>query len=155
MKNVIVILFTLILLSSCIFPVYTNPKIDKLIELAVDTLEVNNEKYTLDAFVWRDFMPGDIEDHSMYSVTTLTRVDSLAIPSDIQMIEQYVIQNLSIWEAEYLDRIDSLSTFQIRRGSSGGPEWEIGSYVNVISKISDIDTCYYIIKENVEIIMTQ
>ena len=154
MKKVLIILFALMILSSCILNTNTRT-INDLMNNAVETLIIDDVEYTLDAFVWRDFMPSDVQDHSMYSVTTLIRLDSLEIPSNIGMVKQYVIQDNSIWDATYIDRIDTLSTYQIERGSSGGPEWPIGTFVDVISIISHIDTFYYLIAKDVKIIMTQ
>lgn len=154
MKKSIIILFALIVLSSCLLTYNNKQTIDFLLENAVDTLEIDDAKYVFDVFTYRDFFPGDSQDHSLRSSNTLFRIDSLEIPSHMNMVKQYVIHEDSLWTTNYIDRIDSLSSYKIRRTSIGGPEWELKSFVDVVSKIKYSNTEYYLIKRNVEIQMT-
>ena len=156
MKKYFLIILSILLLSSCIFPVTTDPDIEFLMENAVDTLVIDDISYALDAFVYRDYFPGDLQDHSLRSITTLVRLDSLRIPSNISVIEQYAILGDSLWLADSIDQLDiSLPPYKLRMVSTGGPEWPNGSYVDVISKFRFNDTDHYLIKRHVEIIMTQ
>ena len=156
MKKYFFIVLSILLLSSCIFTNKTDPSIEFLMENAVDTLEIDDASYILDAFVYRDYFPGDSQELSLRSIITLFRLDSLQIPSNISMIEQYVMWDDSLWVPDSIDQIDiSLPPFKLKMASIGGPEWPIGSYVDVISKIRIGDIDHYLIKRHVEIIMTQ
>ncbi len=154
MKKYILLILNLIILSSCLFDGGEKISIEFLMENAVDTLNIEGANYTLDAYAWRDFMPGGVQDHSLNCTNTLIRIDSLEIPSTLDMVKQFVISGDSLWAVDYIDRKDTLYHHMIRRGSTGGPEWKLNSFVDVVSKIKFANIYYYLIKRNVKIVMT-
>ncbi len=128
----------------------------ELLDNALDTITVAERDYILEAFIWRDFMPGDNNDHSLTSVNHLVALDSLEMPSYLDLTKQYVILNDSIWIADYTDQRDELYEYKLSRVSREGPEWGINKSVSVVAEITNTsaDTTCYIKIENITIIAT-
>jgi hypothetical protein len=129
----------------------------ELLNNASDTLTIADRSYVLEAFLWRDFMPGDIDmDHSLTSVNYLVALDSLAIPTNIDLTKQYVILNDSIWTTDYTDQRDELYEYKLSRISREGPEWGINKIVSVVSEVTNTstDATCFIKVENISIIAT-
>lgn len=127
-----------------------------LLNDASDTLIISDRSYILEAFLWRDFMPGDNDDHSLISVNHLVALDSLSMPSFLDLTKQYVITHDSIWIADYTEQRDSLYSYKLSRVSREGPEWGINKSVSVVAEVTNttIDSIYYIKIENVVIFAT-
>ncbi len=128
----------------------------ELLNGASDTLTIANRSYVLEAFLWRDFMPGDNMDHSLTAVNHLVALDSLSIPANIDLTKQYVILSDSIWIADYTDQRDLIYEYKLSRVSRQGPEWRINASVDIVAEVTDLtaDTTYYIKVENILIIAT-
>ena len=111
---------------------------------AVDTLQIDNNKYVLDACVYRNFHPTFYSNRNIRLLTAsnwLINTDSVVIPNNIDLIKQYVIKGDSIWIADYETKPLELE-FNFKKGriSRNGPEWNTYIYVDVISKIHDSNT---------------
>ena len=160
MKKYIIIFTTLILLISCEKEDIneSNIRIDKeliseLNSKSYDTLIIESNKLVLDAYLWRDFMPISPSDgKAMISINWLRDIDSTEILDNIDLIEQYVIYNDSIWIAEYENETSTTQPdYKIEKISREGPKWGPKIYVNVISKVRDSNTNndYYIRIKNI------
>jgi hypothetical protein len=118
-----------------------------------DTLKIESNKFVLDAFLWRDFMPiSPPNGKPMISINWLRNIDSTKIPENIDLIKQYVIYKDSIWVSDYGNKdLTEQSEYKIKKISRDGPKWSPKIYVDVISKINDSDTNndYYIKIKNV------
>ena len=127
-----------------------------LLNNSSDTLNIADRNYILEAFMWRDFMPGDNDDHSLTSVNHLVALDSLLMPSYLDLTKQYVILNDSIWITDYTDQRDNLYDYKLSRVSREGPEWGINKSVSVVAEVTNTtaDSIYYIKVENVVISAT-
>ncbi|RKY53078.1 MAG: hypothetical protein DRP93_07125 [Candidatus Neomarinimicrobiota bacterium] len=163
MRHFLLILFVIFSLASCINNDETEVEITVDAQLAYDllnnssdTLNIADRNYILEAFMWRDFMPGDNDDHSLTSVNHLVALDSLLMPSYLDLTKQYVILNDSIWITDYTDQRDNLYDYKLSRVSREGPEWGINKSVSVVAEVTNTtaDSIYYIKVENVVISAT-
>ena len=128
-----------------------------LVDNAVDTLSIDSGQFILEAELWRDFMPiCPVDGRLMISINWLVNLDSVQVPSNLDMTKQYVILNDSIWISDYTDETRMTYDYKLERISRDGPKWGPNVEVDVISKITDstIDTIYFIKAENVVIGMT-
>ena|SRR5690554_893354 len=160
MKKYVIIFMTLILLISCEKEDIneSNIRIDKelITELnskSYDTLIIEANIFVLDAYLWRDFMPISPSDGKpMISINWLRDIDSTEISDNINLIEQYVIYNDSIWIAEYENETSTTQPdYKIEKISREGPKWGPKIYVDVISKVrnSKTNNDYYIRIKNI------
>ena len=127
-------------------------QIEQLKGKAVETLVIGSNSFVLDAYLWRDGMPGN-KQNGMISINWLINTDSTSMPKNISMVKQYVIYKEKIWEANYEneDPAPSLPEYKIEKVSRNGPKWDTWIYVDVISQIHDFSSNkdYYIEKKNV------
>ena len=158
MRKTVIILAGLIILISC--EKENNIRIDKeliseLNSKSYDTLIIESNRFVLDAFLWRDFMPKSPPDGKpMISVNWLIEVDSIKIPDNIDLIKQHVIYNDLIWISKYENESrPTQPVYKIEKISREGPKWGPEIYVDVISKVRDSNTnnVYYIRIKNVHV----
>jgi hypothetical protein len=99
-----------------------------------ETLTIDNSTYRLEAYLWRDFMPGPGQPENgtpLVSINNLINTDSLPIPDDIVLTRQYVVNGDEVWSAEYSEVM--LKEKYILEGmSKNGPRWDAGTEVEVI-----------------------
>jgi hypothetical protein len=113
----------------------------ELYDKSVDTIMISTHRYILDAYLWRDFMPISPPDgQPLSSINWLIDIDTLDIPLNIDLKEQYVIYNDSIWIADYEDEIHTTPSYKIEKISRNGPKWGPKIYVDIVSKIHDSNT---------------
>jgi hypothetical protein len=115
-----------------------------------DTITIDNQNLVLETDLSRNFMPGGpIKKSSRLSASLiLINIDSLEISSQIQIKTLYVINNEHIWvSTPKSNDYDVPPIYQLRRVSVDGPEWETGTYVDVVLLIEDLSTNaeYYLI----------
>ncbi len=160
----IAILITASFLAGCEKDEFPNVKVDKdlILELKskfVSTVTINSHSYSIDAYLWRDFMPiSPPNGKPLISINWLISADSSAIPDNIVMTHQYIIYGDSVWIANYEDEAPPPSTpdYKIEKISRNGPKWGPFVYVDVIAKISNTKTNqdYYLKREKVLILRT-
>ncbi len=127
--------------------------ITELYNKSVDTLEIASRKYIIDAELWRDFMPPSPPNgYPLIAINWLLPIDTLQMPNNIDLIEQYVVFNDSIWITGY-ENNNPPSLHLIIKVSRNGPKWGPHLYVDVFSKIHDSITNidYFLKKKNVYI----
>lgn len=132
-------------------------KINELLSLSTEQITINETTLALHAYLWRDFMPISPPDgKNLISINWLVDVDSVAIPSNIILSEQYVINGDSLWAASYTNEIRETESYIIERVSREGPKWEPNIEVIVIAKVVDLNTNreYLLIRENQQILRT-
>ncbi len=126
--------------------------VSDLMSNSYDTLTIDSKRYILEADLWRDFMPPTPEDgRPMVSINWLVNLDSIQVPSNLDMTKQYVILNDSIWISDYSDETRRTYDYKLENISRNGPKWGPNVEVDVISKITDstTDTVYFIKAENI------
>jgi hypothetical protein len=73
----------------------------------------------------------------LISLNWLISNDSSAIPSNIKLVLQYVINSDSVWIADYLNDTRNAPVYKIEKISNDGPKWGPFIYVDIIAKITD------------------
>lgn len=114
--------------------------LQSLYSLSNDTLLIDNQKLVLETELYRNFFPGGIipRDTRLVALIYVRNIDSLAISDKFSISKLYLINNDQIWISDPADpRNSSLSEFKISKISTDGPEWETGTYVDVIIKIEN------------------
>jgi uncharacterized protein YcfL len=145
-KYIFIVLASMFSLTACEKDGANNIREDKnlILELnnkATDTIKIDSHDYFLDAYLWRDFMPiSPPNGKSLASINWLICSDSTSIPENIIMTQQYVILNDSIWIADYENGSSQTTSYKIEKISHDGPKWGPGTYVDIISKITNIKT---------------
>jgi hypothetical protein len=128
--------------------VVQNDQLKTKINSAPPKIKIEGITYTAQAYVWRDFAPVVITKkdsgksyRGLRSLNRLIRSDSSKIPGYIKLVKQYVVNNNSIWIANYnqKDRPNLIPYKQVEV-SSKGPEWKVGIKVNIGIEVLDKKT---------------
>ncbi len=134
----------------------------RIVANATETLKIGSNSFLLEAYLWRDFMPGWGPDfgpdgRSMISINRLVDVNYVAIPGNITLVKQYVIYEGMIWESEYENEASpEQSPHKIEKVSRYGPKWGPKIQVDVIAEVRDSksEKSYHIKCENIYVIRT-
>jgi hypothetical protein len=156
------ILIAISFLTGCKKDEVSNIKADKelILELhnkAVDIITIDSHEYFIDAYLWRDFAPISPQNgNTLISINWLIRADSTAIPENIELKQQYVVYDDSLWIADYVNETRNTPEYIQEKISRNGPKWGPFVYVDVIAKITDIKTNrdFYLKRDKVFIIRT-
>lgn len=118
-----------------------NQELASQIKASPDTVTIDNVKYSVEPHAWRNFMPSVDPPVTLNSNVTLIRADGIAIPGNIEIIQQYIIKEKLIWVPDDIDLIHNKSSpNKVHIVSREGPVWEVGSSVTVGLKIKDKKT---------------
>lgn len=132
--------------------------ISELNSKSYETLVIGSNSFVLDALIWRDFMPiSPSNGKPMISINWLREIDSTDIPTNIDLVKQYVIYGDSIWISEYENESQPIQPkYKIEKISREGPKWGPKIHVDVISKVHDSKTNndYFIRVKNIYIVRT-
>lgn len=120
---------------------------------SVDTLTLGDDKYIIEAELYRDFFPGGPipRKSPLIASVYLVKCDSISIPDHIQIKKMYVISNQTIWASEPQDnRQTKFPDYKLYGLSNNGPIWDTDITVDVILKIVDnsIPKDYFLIAKN-------
>ena len=132
-------------------------KINELLNLSTEQISIEGTTLELHAYLWRDFMPISPPDgKDLISINWLVDVDSVAIPSNILLSEQYVINGDSLWTTSYTNELRETQPYLVERISRDGPKWGPNIEVTVIAKVVNASTKleYFLIRENQQILRT-
>ena len=162
LKYVFILLIIISLQTACEKDGIQNVKkdMDLILELnnkASNVITIDSHTYFLDAYLWRDFMPiSPPNGKSLVSINWLISSDSISIPVNFEMKQQYVIYNDSIWIADYENEKHSSPAYKIEKVSRNGPKWGPNIYVDIVAKILDTKTNqdYFLKRSKVYIIRT-
>lgn len=142
MKNYIpffILISSIIFISSC-------TSADEL-KTSPTTISINGSTLTLDAYVWRDFMPPTTTDGDpMRSTVQLNLISGPEILSQVHLVRQYVVMNNEVWAADlyYL----SIGTSTLEGTSANGPKWGPNIIVDVILEFTYGGKTYKILSPN-------
>ena len=138
-----VLLTFLILLNSCEKPdVSDNPNlVNSLHADSNDTIEIGTSKYILETYLSRDFMPGYQHKRPLVALIFLVNIDSLPIPSNIDISILYVIKDQLIWTSNPVDSNQpEVPDFKLDKLRNDGPEWDVNIYVDVVAEVINKST---------------
>jgi hypothetical protein len=110
-----------------------------------DSLEIDGNTYTLQTYLWRDFMPVSPPDGKpMIASISLIRVDSMGIPPGLGMDFLWVALDTLAWATEFTDEARPPSPPHTQeRVARRGPLWGPDVLVDVIVRIVDGDRNQY------------
>lgn len=152
--RILVLIVILVLLSCDKIVREDEGLIMELFNKSVDTLIIGENRFVLDAFLWRDFQPMSPQNGKpLISINRLVDVDSLDIPDNIDLKKQYVIHNNLIWIAEYTDEEHYTPSNMLKRVSRNGPKWGPDEFVDIVTIVNDShrNLNYYLRVEDVYI----
>ncbi len=111
------------------------------INSSLGTVTIDGIAYSLESYLWRDFMPIIDPPVRLNANNTLIREDGNAIPSDIEIVQHYIVNDSEIWVPDDMETRQSESNpNELDTISRKGPTWEIGTKVDVALEIEHQET---------------
>ncbi|NOR88200.1 MAG: hypothetical protein GQ527_11375 [Bacteroidales bacterium] len=126
----------LLALSTILFFACDKTKIDEF-DYTASEIEIDEFSFILEAYVWRDFMPGLNNDSRMMSMNRLVDINHNDISSRFEMKKQFIILRDDIWESDYGAISTYTPNYTIENSSREGPEWDTGERVKVVCQFID------------------
>src|SRR5688572_4712805 len=69
------------------------------LKAAPQQIEINGRQYTLETYLWRDFMPISPPDGKpMKAIVRVTAVDQKQFPDDLSVDHVWIVNEAEIWE---------------------------------------------------------
>lgn len=138
------------LISGCRSPFSpTVPTIDMLLS-SPEQIEINGRKFTLETYLWRDFMPPTPPNgRPLIALIWVTAVDLSPFPSTLDANRLWVINDQEVWETEFSDEEipkDPNRKHQLEKIARNGPKWGPDIYVDVVVRIIDYKNKTYLLK---------
>jgi hypothetical protein len=125
-----------------------NPDFADELRKSPQTIIIGESSLQLYAYAWRDFMPGN-PDHSLIVISRLYDLDNIPLPTDITLKKQFVINEYTIWIGEYSNIYSN--ELGIEGGVWNGPEWEIGTVVDVVCEFKIRNKIYRILAKDIPV----
>jgi hypothetical protein len=114
------------------------------LDLVNEELNVNEKLLKLDTFLWRDFMPGNSSDSSLKMSLKLVEQYYTNL-SDFNLEAVYIINGDEVWYSEQLEKQEYQDTSsESRYRLDGGPEWDTGTFVDVVAVIKFQQQKFYL-----------
>ncbi|MBE3126143.1 MAG: hypothetical protein IMZ57_10870, partial [Acidobacteria bacterium] len=128
-----------LLAASCQSPVTPSLPLNDLLTAPL-AVEINGRQFTLETFIWRDFMPGDNSGGSLLiAAAYLTAVDGQPFPAEIDGNRIWVVNGEEVWETTFTGEVrprDSVRLYQLQKTAYGGPRWDVGAQVEVVVRVT-------------------
>lgn len=97
---------------------------------APETLDLPEQDYHLETYLWRDFMPISPPDGKpLIAIARLVGTDP--IPSDLKLVHLWVINGDRVWATRFAEE-PAVSGNTIQGVARGGPKWGPGILVDVV-----------------------
>jgi hypothetical protein len=104
------------------------------LQTAPTKVNIDGRNYTLDAYVWRDFMPSiGKPNRGLMANVNLVAEDGEAIPAKLTLDKLWVINGSEIWETK-------------PGNARSGPQWQPGAPVDVVAQIKGINGKTYLLR---------
>lgn len=127
----------------------TATSVDKLLS-APEEIELRNGKYTLETYLWRDFMPISPPDGKpLIALIRITAADSREFPLSIDANRLWVINDREVWETGFSKekiRRQPQRKHQLEKIARNGPKWGPGIRVDVVVRIIDRENNTYLLR---------
>lgn len=117
------------------------------LRLSPQSITIDDLTLSLEAFLWRDFMPPSEPGGSdLRSVATLRDEGGGDISITPELIAQYVIYREGVWKASFV----SVNFFadRIEGFSNGGPKWGPDEFVDVVIELKNDGNTYRILAKD-------
>jgi hypothetical protein len=114
------------------------PNKAKLIS-APKQIYVQKKKLIAEAYLWRDFMPGSPPDRfSLMASIKLKSDDVSSFATDIKVLKVWLLRGKDVWSTENQEvRIGMGPANEIEIVIRNAPKWNVGSYIDVVVKLTD------------------
>jgi hypothetical protein len=109
-----------------------------------ETLLVGDQHWVLDPFLSRNFQPPGPAG-GLLAVVRLTEIDSMALPSVLELDHVWVVSGDAYWSTSELETSPpTLPDFTLERTARCGPTWDTGITVDVVARVrlATVDTTY-------------
>jgi len=116
---------------------------------APEEIEVDNFRYVLDVFLWRDFMPFcPPNGRPLIASISVTATDSLELPKTIDADRIWIVNGSNVWESGFSseERTRHSSGNHLEKIARGGPKWQPGIKVEVVVRVIDGADNIYLLK---------
>ena len=103
-----------------------------------DTLTIQNSKYILETYLYRDFFPGGPipKKSPLIADIYLINTDSLPIFEHLDVLKLYIIHDQLIYISSPVEGVQpNVPDFKLNKISRDGPEWGPNIYVDIIIEI--------------------
>jgi hypothetical protein len=124
--------------AACPGPTVPSVPLEELLS-APERVTVGGRSFTLETFLWRDFMPGENSGGSdLMAVVLITADDLQPFPADLDSDRLWVIHGSEVWETGYSRESgppDQAHIHQLQQRAGGGPKWETGIKVEVVVRL--------------------
>ena len=124
--------------AACPGPTVPSVPLEELLS-APERVAVAGRTFTLETFLWRDFMPGGNSGGSdLMAVVLITADDLQPFPADLDSDKLWVIHSSEVWETGFSGESgppDQTRLHQLQKRAGGGPKWETGIKVEVVVRL--------------------
>ena len=125
--------------GACQNPTAPSFSLDELLTAPV-AIDIDGRTFTLETYVWRDFMPPSEPAGSLLAVVVyLTAVDGQPFPGKIDATRLWVVHGQEIWETTFVEESRPRSPArqdQLEKSAAGGPRWDVGAEVDVVVRVT-------------------
>jgi hypothetical protein len=125
--------------TACPGPTVPSIPLETLLS-APEQVTVGSRTFTLETYVWRDFMPGENSGGSdLMAVVLITADDLQPFPADLYSDRLWIIHGSEVWETGFSGESgppDQTHLHQLRQRADGGPKWETGGQVEVVVRLA-------------------
>ncbi len=117
--------------------------VEQLMVKSSDTIQTDSHKYFLETELSRNLMPGGpvAGRRKLVAYITMVNADRLPVSPYISIAKLYVINKTTIWTS-VPQKSSSLNIpdYKFPTVSTGGPEWQIDIYVDVVAEVFNDQT---------------
>lgn len=136
----------LVLVAACSDP--TAVSIPAIPDDAATEVTFGSRRLILEAYLWRDFMPGpDMDARGLNAMVRARAVDQgPQLPAGLRIDFVWFRNGDAVWAL--VPQPDSTSSLPAVVGSMsrGGPEWEVGALVDVVARLRDAEGREYFLR---------
>ncbi len=103
---------------------------------APDEILIESKSYTLEAYIWRDFMPSTDStlNRGLMASVKIKTADGSEIPVSLNVLMLWILNKNNVWETKPV-RTNLLSPDIFEVFISGGPAWDKGIKTDVVVEI--------------------
>jgi len=129
------------------YPVVSDRNLARQLKSSPEIVVINGNRYTLDTYLWRDFMPSAGPDYGLMCVVNIKKSDGGSILHNTTSLSKiYVVYNHQIWISDDFDKHlfrDDNWEVVIRNG----PKWEPNVVVDVVCEFNHKGKSYRLISK--------
>lgn len=109
------------------------------LQAAPEKIEIGGSEYTLETYLWRDFMPISPPDGKpLIARVKIKAPGETAISSKIDATRLWVVKGKEIWETEFTNEERPTAGDTLEKVGRNGPKWGPRISVDVVVKVIDL-----------------